>query len=86
MRRFYGDRHAAALYLFGSTARNQATPTSDIDIFIDRDPAKRCGFIELLDMEELLKETLGAKVDLATRTSLHPALRDEIERTAIRIL
>ena len=77
---------AASLYLFGSTARDQAAATSDVDIFIDRNPEAPCGFIELLDLEELLAETLGTKVDLATRTSLHPALKDEIERTAIRVL
>jgi uncharacterized protein len=77
---------AAALYLFGSTARNEATPTSDIDVFIDRDPTKKFGFIELTDLEFLLEETLGTEVDLCTRTSLHPVLRGDIEKTAIRVL
>lgn len=77
---------STATYLFGSTARDKAAATSDVDIFIDRAPGVPRGFIELFDMEELLEETLGTKVDLATRTSLHPALKDEIERTAIRVL
>jgi uncharacterized protein len=77
---------AQAVYLFGSTARNEAKPTSDVDIFIDRDPKKPLGFIEFFDLEELLEDTLGAKVDLCTRPELHPALRAEIERSAIRVL
>lgn len=77
---------AAALYLFGSTARDEADPTSDVDVFIDRDPSKKCGFIELTNLEFLLEEALGAEVDLCTRTSLHPVLRGEIERSAIRVL
>ena len=76
---------AASLYLFGSTARNEANPTSDVDIFVDRYPG-RLGFCEFFDLQDLLQDTLGRPVDLATRTSLHPALKDEIEQTAIRIL
>lgn len=76
---------AAALYLFGSTARNEAKETSDVDIFIDRDPTKAMGFIEFFDMEEILQEALGTKVDLGTRTGLHPMLRADIEQTAIRV-
>lgn len=77
---------AAALYLFGSTARNEAKPTSDVDIFVDWDPAKPLGMMEFFDLEDTLAETLGAKVDLCTRTELHPVLRPDIERSAIRVL
>jgi uncharacterized protein len=77
---------AQAVYLFGSTARNEATPTSDVDIFIDKDPQKPFGMMELTGLEFLLEEVLGTDVDLATRTSLHPALRADIEESAIRVL
>lgn len=77
---------AQAVYLFGSTARNEAKPTSDVDLFIDRDPSKPLGFIEFFDLEHLLEAALGTKVDLATRECLHPVLRADIERSAIRIL
>lgn len=77
---------AAALYIFGSTARNEAKAASDVDVFIDRDPTKHVGFIELFEIEELLEAALGSPVDLCTRTALHPALRDNIEKSAIRVL
>ncbi len=77
---------ASSLYLFGSTARDEAKATSDVDIFIDNDPGKKLGFIEFFDLEELLSTTLGADVDLCTRKSLHPVLRADIENSAIRIL
>ena len=77
---------AAALYLFGSHARDQAVAGSDVDVFIDRDPERSFGFIELTNIQFLLEEVLGTEVDLATRTALHPRLRAEIERTAIRVL
>jgi uncharacterized protein len=76
---------ASALYLFGSTARNEAKPTSDVDIFVDRDGTQKLGFIEFFDLKELLENTLGTKVDLCTRASLHPILRPDIEQAAIRV-
>lgn len=45
---------AQAVYLFGSTARDEAKPTSDVDIFIDRDPTKPFGMMELTGLESLL--------------------------------
>ena len=48
---------ASAVYLFGSTAGNEATESSDVDIFVDRE-SEKLGFIELFDLEDLLQETL----------------------------
>ena len=76
---------AAAVYLFGSTVRNEARPDSDIDIFVDRTPEK-LDFIDFFELQDLLEETLHTKVDLTTRESLHPVLRPDIERQAIRVL
>ncbi|MEI9899255.1 MAG: nucleotidyltransferase domain-containing protein [Hyphomicrobium sp.] len=77
---------AGAVYLYGSYARDAATPTSDVDLFIDRDPIRRFTFIELTEIEFLLRKALGQTVDVSTRTGLHPALRREIEQHSIRVL
>jgi predicted nucleotidyltransferase len=77
---------ASALYLFGSTSRNEARPGSDVDVYIDRDASKPFGMMQLTELEFLLEQILGTEVDLATRTSLHPMLREEIEKSAIRVL
>ena len=77
---------ADGLYLYGSTARDAAGPSSDVDIFIDRNPSHRFGFIQLTELEFLLRDVLGADVDLSTRTALHPALSANIEQGAIRVL
>jgi predicted nucleotidyltransferase len=77
---------ATAVYLFGSTARNEATSSSDVDIFIDRDLTRTFTLIDLSRMEHLLEDSLEAKVDLTTRDSLHPVLKADIEQTAIRVL
>jgi uncharacterized protein len=75
---------ATALYIFGSTARNQAREDSDVDMFVDYDP-ERFGFVELIRLRESLSQALGRSADLTTRGGLHPMLKGKIEREAIRV-
>jgi predicted nucleotidyltransferase len=78
-------RGVAALYLFGSHARDEARPDSDVDVFIDKDTSRKFGFDEFMDIYFLLRERLSAGVDYGTREGLHPVLRPDIEREAIRV-
>jgi predicted nucleotidyltransferase len=78
-------RGAAALYLFGSHARDQARTDSDVDVFIDKDRTRKFGFDEFMDIYFVLQECLGDKVDYGTREGLHPLLRSRIEREAIKV-
>jgi predicted nucleotidyltransferase len=75
----------AALYLFGSHARDEARADSDIDVFIDKDRSRKFGFNEFMDIYFLLQDRLGVNVDYGTREGLHPALRSAIEQEAIRV-
>jgi hypothetical protein len=79
-------RGAVALYLFGSTARDEAHERSDIDLFIDRDESRRFSIHDRFRLQDYLSELLSAKVDLGLRSELHPALRDDILREAIRVI
>jgi len=72
------------LFLFGSTARNQAQPESDVDLFFDYDKG-RFGLFDLIDLRELATAILGAPADVMTRDSLHPILQPRIEAEAYRI-
>jgi hypothetical protein len=76
---------ATSLYLFGSTARNQAARTSDIDLFIDYDPRSKFNAFDLVAAKRLLQEGLGVDVDLTTRNGLHPLIRKKIESEATRV-
>jgi predicted nucleotidyltransferase len=78
-------RGAAVLYLFGSHARDEARPDSDVDVFIDKDTSRQFGFDEFMDIFLLLQQRLGEKVDYGTREGLHPVLRADIEREAVRV-
>jgi hypothetical protein len=75
----------AALYLFGSHARDEARSDSDVDLFIDKDKSRPFGFDEFMDAYLLLKERLGENIDYGTREGLHPMLRAAIEQEAVRV-
>ena len=78
-------RGATSLYLFGSSARDDAGPKSDLDIFIDYDPKRKFSLVDLAGIKHLLEDELGVEVDVTTRDSLHPKLRRDIEKSAIRV-
>ena len=76
---------ATALYLFGSTVRDEAGKESDLDLFIDYDPDSRFNAFDLVGIKLLLEEKLQVPVDVTTRDSLHPRLKSGLERSAVRV-
>jgi predicted nucleotidyltransferase len=72
------------LYMFGSTARDEAREDSDVDLFFDHEKGK-LGLFELMDVKERAASILGHKADIMTRDSLHKTLRRRIEATALRV-
>jgi hypothetical protein len=76
---------ATSLYLFGSAARDEATRSSDLDLFIDYDESSRFNAFDLVGIKQYLEGELGLEVDVTTRDGLHPMLRADIERSAVRV-
>lgn len=68
--------------LFGSTARGDAGPESDVDILVDVDGSIGLEFVTLA---ERLEAALGRKVDRISRRALKPALRKLIAEEAIHV-
>jgi len=73
MARDYG---VAAIGIFGSYARGEATAGSDIDILVEFD--KPIGFFKFIELEEKLANWLGAPVDLVTKAALKPHIGQHI--------
>ena len=75
-------RHGASnVRIFGSVARGDPTPESDVDILIDLEAGR-----SLLDLGALvsdLEDLLGHPVDVALARSLRPRVRDEVLRDAV---
>jgi uncharacterized protein len=67
--------------IFGSVARGEARPDSDVDILVDVDPGR-----SLLDLGALLvdlEDLLGCDVDVVTEPGLRPRLRQRVIREAV---
>jgi len=79
------EHGATALYVFGSTVREDAGPESDLDLFIDTDDTRKFSLFDLVGIKLFLEEALKTKVDVTTRDSLHPMLRADIEKSAVRV-
>jgi len=75
------DMGIKAIYLFGSSARDEARNDSDIDLLVDfREPV---GMFHFLRVRRRLKDILGAPVDLVTKPALREELRDSILKECI---
>jgi predicted nucleotidyltransferase len=69
------------LALFGSTARGNAGPASDVDVLVAFDgPATSSRYF---GVQFYLEDLLGRSVDLVTERALRERLRPFIERDAI---
>lgn len=75
--------HVAELSVFGSVARNQASPDSDIDVLVDF--TKTPGLLRYVELKNHLEGLLGAPVDLVTRKALKRQLRETILSEAVRV-
>lgn len=67
-----GVSHAA---LFGSHARGDNRPDSDIDIMIEVDPAARIGVYEYVALKDYIAELFDGPVDVVSRDGLKPYVR-----------
>ena len=73
-------KNVAMLGIFGSVARGEDTPNSDVDLLVRL--SKPVGFVEFIALEDMFKEIFGRNVDLATEASLHPLIRKRPRRPA----
>jgi len=75
-------KHGASnIRVFGSVARGEAGPESDIDLLIDVEPVTSSWFPAglILDLEELL----GRRVEVVTEKALNPNLREQVLNEAV---
>ena len=78
-------RGVRSLALFGSTARGEARPDSDVDVLVELEPERRLSLIDLSGMRLLMEDRLGQRTDMAIRDSLRPSYRAGIEADAIPV-
>lgn len=71
------------LALFGSVARNEAGPGSDVDLLVTFGP--NADLLDLVNLGFELEEMLGVKVDLATPEGLKSRARPSIVRDLVPV-
>lgn len=67
--------------VFGSYARGDFHPDSDMDLLVDVDPGAT--LLDLVGLQQYLADRLGCKVDVVTRRALREELRDAILSEAV---
>lgn len=75
-----GVKHAA---LFGSRARGDNRPDSDIDIMIEVDPTAAIGIYEYVGLKTYIAELFDQPVDVVSRSGLKPYVRPAATADAI---
>jgi uncharacterized protein len=79
--RTFSVRHIA---VFGSTARDQATLHSDVDVLVEFDPEAKVGLFMFVRLLDYLSDVMGTRIDLATPGALRPEMRGQILAEAVR--
>ncbi len=69
--------------VFGSTTRGEHKKTSDVDVLVEF--SEPVGLFEFMDLEDYLREILGARVDLVSRKALKPHIGRRILEEVIFI-
>ena len=71
------------ILVFGSYARNEATPKSDLDLIVDF--PEGTGLLDHVGIEIELSEALDMKIDLLSRNGISPYIKDHVLKEAIVI-
>jgi len=74
-----------SLALFGSTARGESRPDSDVDLAATFDEAARVDLFDFIGIQERLSELLNVPVDLVGEPARKARLQAEIDRDRVHV-
>jgi len=79
-------RGVARLRIFGSMARGEAGPKSDVDLIADIDRNVSFSLLDLVGLQDFLQDLLGYKIDVGTTVAkMRPRMRQRFEAEAIEV-
>lgn len=67
---------AVKVFVFGSFARGDAGPGSDLDVLVELEPGR--SLLDLARLEDELEDSLGLDVDVVTAKSLYPEVLERV--------
>lgn len=74
------DHGARNVRVFGSVARGEDRPDSDVDLLVQMDPGR--SLLDLVAIWQDIEDLLGCRVDVVTDGGVSPYLRDRIHAEA----
>jgi len=77
------ELHVKSLFIFGSVARGEAKPTSDIDVLVSFQGSPT--FDKYMDLKFFLEALFDCKIDLVTENGVREELREYVEKDKIRV-
>ncbi|MBU0480927.1 MAG: nucleotidyltransferase family protein [Proteobacteria bacterium] len=77
------EHGALSVRVFGSYARGQANPDSDVDLIVELGPGR--SLLDLIAIKQEIEDFIHIKVDVVTEASLSPYIRNEILQEAVSI-
>ena len=81
---YFKTQPVLKVWLFGSFARGEDTPASDVDLLVVLDDSKPIG-LKFYGMWNDLEKILDRQVDLVTEASLADFARENVERDKVMI-
>ena len=82
IREYCAGQPIRRLSVFGSAARDELRPESDIDLLVEYFPDAPVGYLTMARQARELSEIVGRSVDLATPNSLSRYLREDVLESA----
>jgi len=82
---FKNEPRIITAYLFGSFARGEDKPESDIDIMVEFKPDKKYSMFDLIDIAHLLEKKVNRKIDLVEKNHLKDFAAETAAKDLIKI-
>jgi predicted nucleotidyltransferase len=76
----YGARNVR---VFGSLARGEARPDSDIDILVNLDSGR--SLLDIIALKQDLEDLLGCEVDVVTEEAISPYIREQVLKETVSL-
>lgn len=74
---------AAKVRIFGSPARGETKPGSDIDLLIELQAGR--SLLDIVAIKQDLEDLLDCKVDVVTEAALSPYIKDDVLQQAVSL-
>jgi len=75
--------NASKVYVFGSCARKEETPESDVDVLVELNLG--ASLFDLMDLQDSLETLLQCKVDVVSKRGLNPYIKKQVLQEAIAL-